>query len=109
MAKMSLALSDGLFELRRNLTGTYPSGGMVLDDEQADNLFKLLKELGVMARRLENEISRHRWNEQAMRDKKRIAEETRRVIAEIERPGTNVALFPVVARPFSDGLPGGAA
>lgn len=109
MAKMSLELSDTLFELRRELTSRFPAGGMVLDDEQTSLLTQTLKELGVIARRLENEVSRHRWNEQARQDAKRQARETDRVLAELQRPDTNLRLFPVVPRPFSDGMPGGAA
>jgi hypothetical protein len=105
MAKtMSLALSDGLFELRRNLKDAFPSGGIVLDDDQAETLVRLLKELGVMARQLENEVSRHRWNAMAKED--RAAEEqrlTEAVLAEIARPDTNLQLFPIVPRPFGDG------
>ena len=104
--KLSLALSDGLFELRRSFAATFPSGGMVLDDEQTDQLVTLLKEFGAMARRLENEVSRSRWNEPALRD--RIAE-AEKILAETKRPGSNVALFPVVPRPFQDGNPDGRA
>ena len=99
MTKMNFNLSDGLFQLRRALMDKFPSGGMQLDDAQTDELVAFLKELGVMAQRMENEISRHRWNEPALREQ--IAE----LEAELARPNTNVRLFPVVSRP----LPGGAA
>lgn len=103
--RLSLELSDGLTELSALFT-EYEHEPRILDPEDARTIRACISELRAAARRLENEISARRWNEEARKDR---AAELRRAIAEIERPGSNVTPFPVIARPFSDGHPRGAA
>ncbi len=104
-AKMSLELSDGLAELGR-LFNDYTHEPRMLRPEDARAFIACCKELREEARRLENEISAKRWNEEAVRD--RIVE-TGRILDAVRRPGSNVALFPMIPRPFSDGHPVGGA
>ncbi len=103
MAKMSLQLSDGLDELRGRFEGY--AKGQVLSSADARIYVKILRILHVMARNLEKEVSRDRWNSlaRAERDASELA-----ILAELSRPGTNVTAFPAMSRPFSDGQ-GGAA
>ena len=68
-----------------------PAGVEMLIDE--------LTQITMMARRLENEVSRHRWNEGARHDA---------VLAETHKPDGKVALFPARRPAFTDGH-GGAA
>jgi len=105
---MPLGLSDGLVELSR-LLKDYEHEPKVLDPEDARTFRAILRELRLRARSLENEVSRHRWNAaaRAERESRKAAGEA--VLAEISRPGSNIALFPVIPRPFSDGRPGGQA
>lgn len=102
---LSLELSDGLHELLHQFDD-YTHEPRVLAPEDARALQACLKMLRTSARNLENEVSAKRWNEDAARD--RLAE-TSTILAEVHRPGTNVRLFPIIPRPFSDGRPKGGA
>ncbi len=99
MAKMSLELSDGLQQLKRELA-EYDHEPRILDPQDARVLIECVELLHQRARDLENEVSAKRWNEEARRD--RILEMDR-ILSEIQRPGTNVRLFPVVERPLFGG------
>lgn len=105
MARMSLDLSDDLAQLAANFD-SFAHGGIVMDGETVIGIATTLRSLHRAARALENEVSRKRWNESARLER---MEETGRVLAELTRPGSNVTLFPVIRRPFSDGRPTGAA
>jgi hypothetical protein len=104
-ARLSLELSDGLAELREFLAD-YAHERRVLDPEDARVLMEICDVLRNRARKLENEVSRTMWNGEARRER---LMETETVLAAISDPGTNVLLFPVIPRPFSDGQTGGAA
>lgn len=113
MSSMSLELSDGLVELS-GLLKDYEHEPKVLDPEDARTLRAILRQLRLQARSLENEVSRHRWNAAARaeraaeRDADRAAlrDAGDALLAEISRPGSNIALFPVIHRPFTDGRSG---
>lgn len=102
---LSLELSDGLTELLHQFDD-YTHEPRVLDPADAQALQACLKVLRTSARNLENEVSAKRWNEDAARD--RLAE-TNTILSEVQRPGTNVCLFPTIPRPFLDGRPKGGA
>jgi len=102
--KMSLALSDGLFELRRKLAGWDQNEGRYLTVDEVRGLLTELKELGMKARRMENDQSRLLWNEEAQKDLKRLMAQGDIVVAAAARPGSNVRLFPPPERPFGDGV-----
>lgn len=101
---MNLEVSVALLQLRRGYA-EFQHGGHVMTSEEVTGLVALLRELGAMARRLENENSRHRWNEAARRERG----QAQAVMDAIASPNSNVALFPIVPRPFSDGHPRGAS
>lgn len=107
MARMSLDLSDGLAELRRQFND-YTHEPRVLAPSDARTLQEICDVLYARARELENEVSAKRWNEAARLDQR----DSDRVLAALQAPDTNIRLFPVIPRPFSDGhpqWPGGAA
>lgn len=93
-------VSDALYEMRRRFSD-YESCGVVLDGDQVRQLRAELKELGVSAQANEHEISRHRWNDAARRDR----EIEHAVTIEATRPGTNLVLLTPMERPFGDGGP----
>jgi hypothetical protein len=95
---MSLELSDTLEAMRRQLS-EFEHEGCWMDAEAVATTLRLLRDLTLLARQLENEVSRLRWNEPALRQQ--IAEA--RVVAEAQRPDTNLRLFPAPHRPFDDG------
>jgi hypothetical protein len=103
--RMSLALSDGLSELR-GLLADYTHEPRVLEPEDARVLTECIKELGRKAREIENQLSAKLWNDQARVEREAEAD---RIAEAVFRPGSNLLLFPVIPRPFSDGRPGGAA
>lgn len=105
MAKMSLDLSDDLAQLATNFE-QFSHGGLVMDGETCIGIVAEIRKLHRAARRLENEVSRKRWNDAARTEQRH---ELARVLDEVTRPGSNVKLFPVIHRPFSDGQPHGAA
>lgn len=94
--KMSLELSAGLFEARR-IVNDYAEGRLELTPAVMKSFEGILMDFGMLARKLENEVSRHRWNEAARQDRVRAAV----VVEELSRPDTNVTLFPVVSRPIA--------
>lgn len=107
MAKMSLDLSDDLARLADNFD-QFAHGGLVMDGETVLGIVATLRSLHAAARKLENEVSVRRWNEAALNDR-RVSD---RVLAALQEPDTNIRLFPVIPRPFTDGhprRPGGAA
>lgn len=91
---MSLELSDGLFQLRR-VVSDYADGKLQLTPQTMRSFENILVSFAMMSRKLENEISMHRWNEAARRERAAAAV----VVAELTRPGTNVSLLPVIPRP----------
>ncbi len=105
MARMSLDLSDDLATLAQYFD-QFAHGGIAMDGETVLGIVATLRDLHRAARKLEMEVSRKRWNDAAQVER---AQEMRRVLDEATRPGSNVKLFPVIHRPFSDGLSGGAA
>ncbi|RRH98051.1 hypothetical protein EH240_19840 [Mesorhizobium tamadayense] len=105
MAKMSLALSDTLNQLGQMFTG-FEHESRVLRPKDAKMLRRILKDLGQQARSIECQLSAKLWNEEARKDR---AAEAARIASAASQPGSNVTLFPVIPRPFSDGRPGGAA
>ena len=102
---LSLELSDGLHQLLHQFDD-YTHEARVLSPEDARLLQVCIDQVRAQAGTLENEVSKKRWNEDAARD--RLAE-TDNILAELQRPGSNVRLFPVAPRPFSDGRPKGGA
>lgn len=94
MAKFTLELSDGLAELAMILRD-FTHEPRILDPQDAAALVASIELMHGSARALETQLSRHMWNEPALRE--RLAEQQK--IAEISRPGSNVTLFPVVPRP----------
>lgn len=102
MARLSLELSDGLAELR-GLLSDYVHEPRILDPEDARTLMDVCAVLRNRARKLENEVSRSRWNREARHE--RLAE-AETVLAAVAAPESNVRLFPVVPRPFTDGAGG---
>ncbi|MER8990447.1 hypothetical protein [Mesorhizobium sp. M0678] len=103
--RMSLELSDGLAELY-DLISDYQHEPRILDPEDARVLCDCIKELRGKARDIENRLSCKIWNEQAREEREAEAD---RIAEAVFRPGSNVCLFPVIPRPFSDGRSGGAA
>ncbi|RWG12259.1 MAG: hypothetical protein EOQ55_27290 [Mesorhizobium sp.] len=105
MARMSLALSDSLTELGQMFSG-FQTERRILEPHDARMLCQILKDLGLQARAIENQLSAKLWNEAARQDR---VDEAERIAAVASQPGSNVKLFPAISRPFSDGLPGGRA
>ncbi|CAN7164222.1 hypothetical protein LJR234_000324 [Mesorhizobium amorphae] len=103
--RMSLALSDGLTELGQ-LLSDYQHEPRILDPEDARTLGDCIKELSRMARAMENRLSAAIWNEQARIEREHEAD---RIASAASLPGSNIKLFPVIPRPFSDGGPRGVA
>lgn len=107
MAKFSLDLSEGLEQLAAELK-PYETKALVLAPGDAKTLRACVDLLWQAARRLENEVSRHRWNEGARELREQSVTAT--VVEEAARPGSNVKMFPgrrIVAS--SDGATGGVA
>lgn len=102
--RMSYDLSDSLKEIGRRFDD-FDTSGVVLEGMAVRNLTATLKTLASMALDLEHEISCSRWNTMA-REERTLDAAT--IAAEATRPGSNVILFPVIPRPLSDGLAGGA-
>ncbi|UVK45346.1 hypothetical protein BPNPMPFG_000873 [Mesorhizobium sp. AR07] len=103
--RLSLALSDGLSELR-DLISDYQHEPRTLDPEDARVLCECIAELHSKAREIENRLSCKVWNDQARTERDAEAE---RIAEAAFRPGSNIRLFPAIQRPFSDGRPGGRA
>ncbi|TIV63074.1 MAG: hypothetical protein E5V89_32050 [Mesorhizobium sp.] len=104
MAKMSLHLSDSLNQLGQMFSG-FEHESRVLRPHDARMLRRILKELGQEARAIECQLSAKLWNDEARKDRTAEAE---RIALVASQPGSNVMLFPVIPRPFSDGLGGRA-
>ncbi|TIW27767.1 MAG: hypothetical protein E5V63_08220 [Mesorhizobium sp.] len=104
MAKMSLHLSDSLNQLGQMLSG-FEHEPRVLRPHDARMLRRILKELGQEARAIECQLSAKLWNDEARKDRMAEAE---RIASVASQPGSNVTLFPIIPRPFSDGLGGRA-
>lgn len=101
MTTMSLDLSDDLARLADNFD-QFAHGGIAMDGETVIGIVATLRSLHQAARKLETEVSKKRWNEAARLER---MQETKRILAEATRPGSNVKLFPITPRPFSDGHP----
>ncbi|RUW41489.1 hypothetical protein EOA37_09510 [Mesorhizobium sp. M2A.F.Ca.ET.015.02.1.1] len=100
MAKMSLHLSDTLNQLGQMLT-PFEHEERVLRPHDARTLRRILKELGQEARHIENQLSAKLWNDQARLERFVDAEA---IASAASQPGSNVRLFPVIPRPFTDGF-----
>jgi hypothetical protein len=105
MAENLYLVEDCLLNLRRMIL-EHGANGLTFSAEEIKTLAAMLFELSHKAKLQAFEISRHRWNAAARADGKA---ETALILAELERPGSNVALFPIIQRPFTDDRPGGAA
>lgn len=106
MSKFSLQLSDGIHELRDSLA-ILAGKQKPITVAEATALDQTCVILEHLARELECEVSRHRWNELAR--KERQAAETVQLLEETKRAGSNVKLFPVIRRPIPRQQPNGAA
>jgi len=93
-------LSDGLMEMRQ-LLRPYETSGLQISAEGMTKILQSLKAMTTVARRLESEVDRLRWNLKAARDADRDPDEIAQVAM---RPGSNVVLL-APARPFGDGRP----
>lgn len=71
--------------------------GVTMNGEGVTWMIGELVNLRLMASVMANEISRCRWNEAAM------ADNTAAVLAALKSEGSNIALFPVIPRPITDG------
>lgn len=101
--KMTYEVSDGLFNFRRFLD-EFEDTGVTLDGPTVRELRRQIKELGIQASALENEVSRHRWNSRADDD---AHDATLHAVGwELAKPETNLVLFPSFMRQFSDGRRG---
>lgn len=105
MSKNIYELSDQLFQLRRDFL-PHEIGGVYLSPEHVRQLTDGLMKMGQLALKDAHEISRHRWNLLAQTDRD---VEGGRIAEAACRPDSNVYLFPIVPRPFSDGRPEGGA
>ena len=85
MSENLYELSDRLNMLRRQLAD-FEHGGVTFEGSAVGVLMSELRDCGRLAQRHEHEISRHRWNSEARRE--RAAEE--KMLEELARPGTNV-------------------
>jgi hypothetical protein len=85
----------------RDRLGPLAHGGCHLQSCDVVALMQELADLAGLAKRLENEISARRWNEKARADRDALDTET--VLAAVRRDNSNVALLPVVPRPFGEG------
>lgn len=72
-------------------------GGVFVSSEDAIQLAKQLDEMTRTARRLENEISRHRWNDAARQEQA----EAKKVVEAALVEGSNVVLLPTREQPFN--------
>lgn len=106
MAKLSLELSDSLGRLADDFD-QFVHGGLVLDGQSVLGIVSRLRELRRLAREMETDLSKLRWNEKARRDNARAA--THDLLSLATTPGSNVKLFPVICRPIPAGQPEGAA
>lgn len=102
---MNYDLSEGLMTLRRWLA-EFEQTGVTLSGADVRELRKQLSPLTTTARRLEHEVSRHRWNALAQADSRALAEQEQAVLAEASRPGGNVRLLSRAFVPFDDGRGG---
>jgi hypothetical protein len=93
---MSYQVSDGLSEMTR-IFDEYISGSRVAVESDVRALRRVTKLLADAALDLEHEVSRLRWNEQARKER-----ETAIVLELVKEPGSNIRLFPIIPRPFSD-------
>ena len=101
---MSYDVTDSLTTIRRWLA-EFEGSGVTLSGDDVRELRRQLAAVTTCARRLEHEVSRHRWNEQARADRRKLAEQEETVVAEAARPGTNLRLLSRTGVPFSDGRP----
>lgn len=108
MSENFYVLSDGLSALQRFFLD-FEGTGVQLEGKAVRGLRAQLKDLLISARNLENEVSRRRWNEMGRGERDWAVDTARAIAAEVGKPGSNVALFPVIRRPFTDGRPEGGA
>lgn len=93
-------VSGALSDLRDRLApGAH--GGRFLTAEEIVALMEELGLLTALAKRIENEISAHRWNEAGRQDREDDLTET--VLRASEHPDGRVVLFPAFPRTFGDG------
>ncbi len=84
--------SDRLFAMGAKLADFEGSG---LTGTGIRNMRRELRAIAALAKSLEHEVSRLRWNEQARGDKRQVD----KILAAVKAPDSNVTLFPVVPRP----------
>lgn len=107
------AVSDGLRDLKKlfDLHST-----CVLNEDGLDMVRGCLERLRGLALALEHEKSKGLWNEAARAERRERNNDQmtidtgliNRVCDEVERPGSNVTLFPVIRRPAFHGSQDGA-
>ncbi len=97
-------LEQMIAEMRPGFARLAHGGGFLSADDVA-NVLGMLDLLNEQAVAMRNALSAARWNARAASD-----EQVETILAEATRPGGNVRLFPIVAKPaFGDGQKGGAA
>jgi hypothetical protein len=111
MASDPHELSDTLAAMRSEFA-KFSDCGLEMNTEGVGVMVALLTELGLQAQAIENEVQRLRWNAAARGlatrggtgDEGGWEDREARALAAASEPGSNVTLFPVVARPpFGDG------
>ncbi|PYE86885.1 hypothetical protein [Phyllobacterium leguminum] len=99
-------LSDRLKHLEQ-IFARFEEKGVNVSPRGVDALMRTLKEFRETAMALENEVSRHRWNDAARRER---AQRQRQLLADAVGTG-DVMLFPVISRPepkeHVNAVPGG--
>lgn len=91
-------LSDALSELKSQFHRC-GHGGVFVSSDEAIQLAQKLDALTRHARKLENEVSRYRWNEAARQER----EQAKAIVEAVMDKGSNVLFFPACERPFGDG------
>lgn len=101
MASDLYAATDGLSVIIRHLAD-FEHGGLVLDSEGVCELALQLKAIRVLVKRLEHEVSRHRWNE-ASRKERATGDLAAMLVSSHLARGGNIVAFPNRTPAFSDG------
>lgn len=92
-------LEERLQQLR-HLFARHAHDGVQLNPQDIANLTEALQDCEYEASKMRLEVSRKRWNDRAAADP--LIEV---VMAEAERPGTNLLFFPVLGRPIPSDAP----
>ena len=96
------AVSDGILALRRQLA-EFDQTGVIMEPAAVLAIVERLKELGLRAQAIENQLQRLAWNERARRDRRHDPDA---IVEAACAAGSNVVLFSPGERPFSDPSPG---